>query len=183
MWRDYLSGLARHRSGNLPKAAQGLGHLLRFLRQQGATRLRLDGLAISPLDQWLGAYDAHLEQVAGLALSTRQEYRHIVRGFITSCFGAEPPDWSSLTAAKITAFVTQEVSIRRHAGRKKPAGAVRSFLRFLVFRGEIRPGLEGAALAPPQWKYVSLPARLTPAEVERVLGAYQDGLHTRSVSF
>jgi site-specific recombinase XerD len=47
--------------------------------------------------------------------------------------------------------------------------------------------LEGAALAPPQWKYASLPARLTPAEVERVLGAYQDGsaisLRNRAILF
>ncbi len=49
-------------------------------------------------------------------------------------------------------------------------------LRFLVFRGDIRPGLEAAAPSPPQWKYASLPARLTPEEVERALAAYQDGV-------
>ncbi len=81
--RAYRSGLTRHRSGNLPKAAQGLGHLVRFLRQQGATRLRQDGLSLSPLEQWLRAYDTHLEHVAGLACSTRQGYSHLVRGFMT----------------------------------------------------------------------------------------------------
>ena len=73
--RAYRSGLTRHRGGNLPKAAQGLGHLVRFLHHQGVTHLRQDGLVISPLDQWLHAYDAHLEHVAGLAPSTRQGYR------------------------------------------------------------------------------------------------------------
>jgi site-specific recombinase XerC len=173
--RDYLSRLPRHRSGNLPKAAQGLGHLVRFLRQQGVTCLRQDGLFISPIDQCLSEYDAHLEQVAGLAPSTRQGYRHLVRCFITDCFGTEPPDWSSLTASRITTFVSQEASIRHNAGRKQPAAAIRSFLRFLVFRGEIRPGLEAAAPSPPQWKYASLPSRLTPEEVERVLAVYPDG--------
>ena len=43
----YLSGLTRHRGGNLPKAAQGLGHLVTFLRQQRLTRPRLDALSIS----------------------------------------------------------------------------------------------------------------------------------------
>ena len=98
-----------------------------------------------PLDQWLSAYDAHLDQVAGLALSTRQGYRHLVRRFLTACFGTEPPDWPSLTAGRITLFVSQEASMRHNTGRKQPAAAVRSFLRFLVFRGEIRPGLEAAA--------------------------------------
>jgi site-specific recombinase XerD len=173
--REYLSGLTRHRSGNLSKAAQGLGHLVKFLRQQGLTRPRLDGLFISPIDQWVSAYDTHLEQVAGLAPNTRQSYRYLVRCFMTDCFGTEPPDWSSLTAATITTFVSQEASRRRGTGRKQPAVAIRSFLRFLVFRGEIRPGLEAAAPSPPQWKDASLPPRLTPEEVERVLAVYQDG--------
>jgi site-specific recombinase XerD len=107
--------------------------------------------------------------VAGLALRTRQGYGHLVRRFLTDCFGTEPPDWSSLTAATITTFVRQEAALRRNAGRKQPAVAVRSFLRFLVFRGDIRPGLEAAAPAPPQWKYAALPSRLTPEEVEQVL--------------
>lgn len=173
--REYLSGLTRHRGGSLPKAAQGLGHLVRFLQQHGVTHLRQDGRVISPLDQWLSAYDAHLEHVAGLAPSTRQGYRHLVRCFLTDCFGTEPPDWSSLTATKITRFVSQEAARRRNAGRKQPAVALRSFLRFLVFRGDIRPGLEAAAPAPPQWKYASLPSRLTLEEVERVLAVYHDG--------
>jgi site-specific recombinase XerD len=53
--------------------------------------------------------------------------------------------------------------------------AVRSFLRFLVFRGELRPGVEAAAPSPPQWRHASLPSRLTSEEVERVLAVYHDG--------
>jgi site-specific recombinase XerD len=170
----YISALPRYRRGNLPKAAQGLGHLVRFLRHQGVTRPRVE-LLIPPIEQWLRAYDAHLEHVAGLALSTRQTYGHLVRRFLTACFGTEPPDWPSLTAARITTFVGQEAAMRHNTGRKLPAVAVRSFLRFLVFRGDIRPGLEVAALSPPQWKYASLPSRLTPEDIERVLAVYHDG--------
>jgi site-specific recombinase XerD len=45
----------------------------------------------------------------------------------------------------------------------------------LVFRGEVHPGLEAAAPAPPQWRHASLPSRLTPEDVECVLAVYQDG--------
>jgi site-specific recombinase XerD len=170
----YISGLTRYRSGKLPKAAQGLGHLVRFLQQQGLACQQQSGLPPSPLDQGLAAYDAHLEQVAGLALSTRQGYRRIVRRFIAACFGAETPDWQSLTASTITVFVRQEAAGRQYAGRQYPAAAIRSFLRFLVFRGEVQPGIEAAALAPPQWQHASLPSRLTPEDVERVLAVYRD---------
>ena len=80
-----------------------------------------------------------------------------------------------VTPARITTFVTQEAALRQKAGRKLPAVAVRSFLRFLVFRGEIRPGLEAAAPSPRQWKYASLPSRLTRQEVEQVLAVYHEG--------
>ena len=183
----YSAGLPRYRSGNLPKAAQGLSTLLRLLHQQGVTRPRQASQPTPPLDQWLREYDAHLEQVIGLTLSTRQRYGYLVRRFITDCFGTEPPDWPSLTAARITTFVGQEAAMRHNTGRKQPAVAVRSFLRFLVFRGEIRPGLEAAALSPPQWKDASLPSRLTPEEVARVLAVYHEGtainLRNRAILF
>src|SRR5215831_5789728 len=173
--RGYLSGLTRYRAGDLPKPARGLGHLVQFLQQHGLTRPRLDGLSISPLERCLSAYDTHLAQVAGLALSTRQTYGRIVRGFITACFGGRAPHWPSLTAAMITTFVRQAAARRRGAGRMLPAVAVRSFLRFLVFRGEIQPGMEAAAPLPPQWKQSALPPRLRPEDIEQVLAVYQEG--------
>jgi site-specific recombinase XerD len=183
----YISGLPRYRSGNLPKAAQGLSTLLRLLHQHGVTRSRPAGPPTPPLEQWLRDYDAHLEHVIGLTRGTRQRYGYLVRCFLTACFGTEPPDWPSLTVARITTFVSQEAAMRHNTGRKLPAVAVRSFLRFLVFRGAIRPGLEAAAPSPPQWKYAALPSRLTPEEVERVLAVYQDGtaiaLRNRAVLF
>ena len=183
----YRSGLPRYRSGNLPKAAQGLGSLVRFLHHQGVTRPQPAGLPTPPLAQWLRAYDAHLEHVAGVALRTRQTYGYFVRRFITAWFGVRTPDWPSVTAAMITTFVCTEAALRRNAGRKLPAVAVRSFLRFLVFRGVLSPGLEAAAPVPPQWKYASLPARLTPEDIERVLAVYHDGtalsLRNRAILF
>lgn len=183
----YISGLPRYRSGKLTKAAQGLRTISKFLHQQGIPRPRQTGLPTQPIDQWLRAYDAHLEQVIGLTLGTRHLYGRLVKRFLTDCFGTEPPDWPSLTAARITTFVGQEAARRHNTGRKLPAVAVRSFLKFLVFRGEIRPGLEAVAPLAPQWKDASLPSRLTPEEVERVLAVYQEGtainLRNRAILF
>lgn len=144
--QHYVSGLERYRSGHLPKAAQGLKHIVGLLRQRG---LLIDRQSPTPIDQWLAAYDAHLEQVAGFALSTRHSYGRMARRFLTACFGAERPNWQAGTAPVITAFVTQEAGKCQGYGRKAPSVAVRSFLRFLVFRGEIRSGLEAAAPTPP----------------------------------
>jgi site-specific recombinase XerD len=132
----------------------------------------IDRQSPTPIDQWLMEYDVHLAQVAGCALSTRQSYGRMARRFLTSCCGTERPNWQAVTAPMITAFVTREAAKCQGYGRKTPSVAVRSFLRFLVFRGEIRPGLEAAAPTPPQWKHAALPPRLTSEEVERILVVY-----------
>jgi site-specific recombinase XerD len=167
--QHYVSGLERYRSGHLPKAARGLKHVVGLLRQRG---LLIDRQSPTPIDQWLMEYDVHLAQVAGCALSTRQSYGRMARRFLTSCCGTERSNWQAVTAPMITAFVTREAAKCQGYGRKTPSVAVHSFLRFLVFRGEIRPGLEAAAPTPPQWKHAALPPRLTSEEVERVLVVY-----------
>jgi integrase len=77
-----------------------------------------------------------------------------------------------LQAHQISDFVKQEATNKHGGGRKLPSTAVRSILRFLVFRGELSPGLEAAALAPRQWTQDSIPQRLTTQEVERALALY-----------
>jgi site-specific recombinase XerD len=77
-----------------------------------------------------------------------------------------------LQAQQIADFVQQEAAGKRGGGRKLPSTAVRSVLRFLVFSGELSPGLEAAALTPRQWTHDTIPQRLTTDEVERVLALY-----------
>src|SRR5205823_8947519 len=99
----YVTALTRYRSGHLPKAAQGLNHLWSFLQRQGVVHQRHAMPSLAPLDQWLAEYDTYLAHVVGLALSTRQYYRRIVRRFVSTCFGTEPPDWQAVTATMIPA--------------------------------------------------------------------------------
>src|SRR6266705_1587313 len=96
----------------------------------------------------------------------------MARRFLTACFHTGHVNWPSLRAQQITDFVRQEAAGKHGGGRKLPSTAVRSLLRFLVFRGELPPGLEAAALAPRQWVHDSLPKHLTAEEVERVLALY-----------
>ena len=169
----YISGLARYRCGQRCKAGAGLTHLFKLLRQQGVIVASADSTL--PIHQWLDRYDHYLKQVAGLAEHTRKGYRYTVHRFIDAHWGKQEPDWSQLNAPMITEFVRREAAHRRGSGRKKPSVSLRSFLRFLVFLGEIQPGLEAAAPMPSQWTHAALPVRLMPEEVERALAVYRDG--------
>ncbi len=170
----YVAGLKRYPSGKRCKAAAGLSHLFRILRQHGVVVQRQAATPITPADHWLGRYEQYLEQVMGAVVSTRQCYRPIVRQFIAKCSISEGEgiDWTSLSAETVTEFVCEQAAARQSHGRKKPSVAVRSFLRFLVFEGKINTGLEAAAPSPPQWTHAALPIRLTSEQVERVLAIY-----------
>jgi len=170
--RHYISGLQRPPSGRLPEGAQGLSHLLKLWRQQNRLREHSNNSPCTEADQWLLRYEQYLDQVCGVAASTRYHYLRMARRFLTACFHTGHVDWQALHAQQITDFVRQEAAGKHGGGRKLPSTAVRSMLRFLVCRGELPPGLEAAALAPRQWVHDSLPKHLTAEEVERVLALY-----------
>lgn len=171
----YVGGLQRPPAGRWPKAAEGLSHLLRFLRQHAILPPRPSPPPPTAADQWLIRYALYLEQVCGAASSTRTGYLRIAKRFLTTCFGAGPVEWSALQAQDIATFVRQEAATTHGGGRKMPGVAVRALLRFLVFCGELRPGLEAAVPTPRQWTHATLPQRLTAEEVERVLATHTGG--------
>jgi len=170
----YISGLPRPPCGKLPKYAQGLSHLLKLWRQKQLLPEPIEPPPRTEADHWLRRYEQYLDQVCGLAASTRHHYLLIARRFLAACFGTGHLAWSSLQAQQIADFVRQETANRHGGGRRLPSAAVRSVLRFLVFSGDLSPGLEAAALGPRQWSHDSLPQSLTAQEVEEVLALYVD---------
>lgn len=170
--KRYISGLQRPPSGTLPKGAEGLSHLIKLWCQQKRLAEPSDDALHTEAGPWLLRYEQYLDQVCGIAASTRHHYLRMARHFLAACFDTGYLAWSSLQAQQITDFVQQEVANKHDGGRKLPSTAVRSVLRFLVFSGELSPGLEAAALAPRQWTYDSIPQSLTAQEVEQVLTLY-----------
>jgi site-specific recombinase XerD len=170
--KRYINGLQRPPSGRLPKAAEGLSHLLKLWRQQKRLPEARDESPRTEADQWLIRYEQYLDHVCGVATSTRRHYLLMARRFLAASFGAGRLAWSSLQAYQVSEFVRQEAANKRGGGRKLPSTAVRSILRFLVFSGELSAGLDAAALAPRQWTHDAIPQRLSAQEVERALALY-----------
>jgi integrase/recombinase XerD len=165
----YLHGLPPPPVGRRSKAVAGLPHLLTLWQQQGLLSSAAPLQPQTATDDWLGRYMQYLEQVCGAAASTRTRYRRVVQRLLTTCFATRPLVWSTLQAQDLTTFLRHEAATTSGAGRKMPSVAVRSFLRFLVFCGELPPGFEAAVPIPRQWTHAPLPQRLTTEEVERVL--------------
>jgi integrase/recombinase XerD len=165
----YRRGLPRSRAGKQPKAAEGLPHLLQLLQQHGIVPPPTCVPSSTATDPWLIRYDHYLDHVLGATIRTRTRYLPIAQRFLHACFETAPVDWGALQAQKIADFVRQEAATSTGGGRKVLTAVVRGFLRFLVFCGELRPGLEAAVPTLRQWTHAPLPQRLTMEQVEHVL--------------
>jgi site-specific recombinase XerD len=164
----YLSGLPRRPAGRQPQAAEGLPHLLRLLRQCAIIAPPPPSAATAH-DHWLQRYEDYLAHVLGAAVTTQKNYLPIARRLLEACCQDGDVQWDIIPAQAITAFICQEATTRTGGGRAVLIAAVRGFLRFLVFCGELRPGVEAAVPKLRQWTHASLPPCLTAAQVAQVL--------------
>lgn len=166
----YLTFRYRRRRPSRGDAA-ALGHFIEFLlaervipAEQVATR------PLTPAEQCLQAYKHHLREARALAESTIVNYARFVDQFLNERFGAGPVELSSLRAGDVVQFVQRQ---GRHLHLKRAkllTTALRSFLRYARYRGEI--GLDLAAAVPcvANWSMPSIPRGIEPDQVERLLG-------------
>jgi site-specific recombinase XerD len=149
-----------------PPAVTGF---LKFLRDQRVTKERLPKPIITPCQRWLREYDAYLQKERALSPATRINYGPFVRRFLVSRFGRGRVEFSKLRAPDVLKFVRREASQLKTKRVLLMASALRSFLRFLRFRGEIKLDLAACVPAVASWSLSTIPRALPPAQVEQVL--------------
>ena len=134
-------------------ARTGLVHLVRMLRDKQVIPAVPVALPSTAAERWLMAFEQHLVQVVGAARNTRKKYVSLAKRFVDQQFGDGPVDWGLFHADHVAAFVTREAETKRGFGCKAAPVAIRAVLRFLVYSGDIRAGLEAAVHAIRNWKH------------------------------
>src|SRR5262249_41227876 len=137
----YINGLPRPPSGKLPKYAQGLSHLLKLWRQKLRLPEPIEDPPRTEADHWLLRYEQYVDQVCGLAASTRHHYRRLARRFLATCFGPGRVDWPCLQAQQVADFIRQETADKHGGGGPPPRTALRPVPPLRVVRVEPSPGL------------------------------------------
>jgi site-specific recombinase XerD len=123
----------------------------------------------------LNKFNDYLLRVKGVAPGTRTAYCFWVRRFLAAFCGSGSPDWSTLRGADLAGFVQNEAARLKRNGRDAPGVAMRAFVRYLIFLGVVRDGLQGAIPQRPRWRHVALPRYLPPTDVDRVVSGALDG--------
>ncbi len=162
--------LYRELKGQWPHvcAPATLRRLLKMLRQMGATRGKPTAPR-NPAQQLTDDYRRFLLVERSLSVHTAKGWLRFIDKFLCERFGVGSLNLSELRATDVTAFV------QRHAHRHSPSEArrlvasLRSFFRYLRYKGLIVADLEASVPRVARWALSSLPKHLPAVEVQRVL--------------
>jgi len=118
-------------------------------------------------------YALYLERVARLSSPTRQSRQNSLRRFLYRLFPSSQFDSSAISVSVLQNFLTTEMMHVKPSSRKTFIGVIRSYCRYLRFKGvEVDKGLLILPLSAPVWKVASVPKTLTSNEINLICSAF-----------
>jgi len=162
-WQQYLVGRPSKYS-----APMMLHRLLTILREAGVTP-PAKPIPRTPAQGLADDYRSFLREERGCSDWTVRNYaRHIDR-FLAERFGAGRVELRLLKIVEIIGFV-QRTARKHHQGfTKQTVTALRSFLRFLHYRGKLRSDWAASVPCVAHWRLTALPKPLSAEDVQKTL--------------
>ena len=132
---------------------------------------RISPPPLSPVEQVVLEFERYLLHDRALAQATAVHYAPFVRGFLAGLFGGGPVKLSRLRAGDVVRFVQREAPRMQLKRAKLLTTALRSFLHYLRYRGEIPHNLADAVPTVANWSMTSIPRAIPPDLVRRLLAS------------
>lgn len=158
-------------------APNAMRHVLEYLQGKGVTpRPPVDAPPVNEDEALVSRYDAHLRDVRGLALETRQEYRRGAQRLLSWFHGrhGERP-LQELSGPDVLEFVTATLDLYPGGRwRQRLCSQTRIFLRYLRWEEILDVDLDRVVPRVHQWRLASLPRHLPWEKVRALI----DGVDT-----
>ena len=126
----------------------------------------------APIQEEIRRFDAHLDQVCGLAAATRKRSMGIVQVFLMERFSDKPIDIAQLKPKDISLFVVNHVKGCKPSTGKIIGGALRRYFRFRGMHGDCTQCLIAAIPSIAEWRLTRLPDVLSDDELAQFLNAF-----------
>jgi site-specific recombinase XerD len=167
----YLRYRARRVRLGLGDAA-ALRQLIGFLRCEGLIAAeKISARRLTPAERCAEAFAQHLREVRALARATIVNYVPFVRGFLTDRFRDRPVSLSRLRARDVVRFVQRQAPHLHLKRAKLLTSALRSFLRYARYCGEVTLDLAAAVPAVANWSMPSIPRAIEGDQVRQLLAS------------
>ena len=146
-----------------------LRRLLALLRGIGVVPVDKSPLPKNPSQQLIEDYRHFLLAERALSPATIDGWVRFIEKFVSELFGARTLKLARLRATDVTAFVQRHARSHSPSHARKLVTAMRSFLRYLRYRGLIEIDLDKAVPKVARWSLSDLPKHLPTAHVRQVL--------------
>jgi len=142
--------------------------VLDFLRARGVCKAA--GGESIPADVFVIGFAQHLQHHRGLATATIDTYSRFASQFLRERFGTGDVALRALRAIDSIEFVQRQAERMQPSALKCVVTAMRSFLRYAQYRGEIAPELVAAVPAVASWITTPpLPRAISPDHARRAI--------------
>ena len=169
--RRYLRYRARQVKPCLGDAA-AFRHLLEFLRGEDLIPAETVPVPqLTPVERYTKAYAQHLREAQALAEPTIFNYVPFIDSFLKGRFGDGPVVLSDLCAGDVVAFVQRQAPRLQMKRAKLMTSALRSFLKYARYRGEVVLDLAAAVPTVPNWSMSSIPRAISADQVQQLLAS------------
>jgi integrase/recombinase XerD len=149
-----------------------LRYLIEFLNRVGVIPAKTTATSQpSPVEQCAQKFECYLREERVLARATIINYMPHIRRFLNDRFGNGTVKMSRLCADDVVGFVQQQAP-RLHPKRSKlMTAALRSFLQYARYCGEVITDLAAAVPVVPNWSRTELPRAITTEQVRQLLAS------------
>lgn len=169
--KQYLRYRARKVTPH-PGDAAALQHVMSFLCREGAVPAEtLPVRRLTPAECWTQQYEQHLREVRGLAAATILNYVPFIDRLLKDRFADGPVTLSCLRARDVVRFVQRQAPRLHRQRAKLMTSALRSFLQYAQYRGEVGLDLAAAVPAVANWSMPAIPRAISAAHVRQLLAS------------
>lgn len=169
----HIKGYLQHcseRGSSCQGVIYALEPMLGFLRREGVLSLQKTAkIPLSPVESCLQAYEHYLREDRALADASIIAYRACTRSFLERRFGKKAVTLSDLNAADVVSFIQFQASRLQTKRAKLMTCALRSFLKYARYSGEIKQDLAVAVPSVANWSMSSIPRAISAGQVSQLL--------------
>ncbi len=126
---------------------------------------------ITPVEQAVDEFECYLRNERVLARATIVHYVPFIRAFLTHQFGHRAVRLSRLRAGDVVRFVQRQAPRLHLKCAKLLTTALRSFLHYAGYRGDITCDLAAAVPTVANWSMTSIPRAIPAEAVHRLLAS------------
>jgi len=123
------------------------------------------------VEQYLRGYEAYLRQARGVTDGTVRLYVHSIRPFLTQPSCSSRARLSGWRADDVVRFLQREVPRLSVTGAKHLTTALRSFLQYARYRGDVVLDVAAAVPAVASWSMAAIPRAIPPRAIRQLLAS------------